>query len=505
MLKSKTGKSILVAGGVFILLTGILWIQAGYTEGRDIRYAARTMLKRTLHILHEAELATREAQKIVSPGCTEAERDQLNNIVAGYPHLHSVTLVKQNITRCSSLTGRQNHDLSEIHFTERTLSLFLYRPPSHSGQGYPLLVLATPQSPTVRIDAAINGLFLQNRLNALSDSRRLWLRVGEQVMDASGNITPLNALPADSTTELADTRVPVSVLYYRHSSLTLIDFIKTWPLFLLASLLLSFIAGALHYRWYNHRIPARETLLQALRDGEFRTVYQSVIGSDNGKIVGFEALCRWYHPKEGTVSPDIFIPLAEQCGIITLLTQYQLEQIQRDASKIASLAGDTFYISVNFSRQHYTSGTFIHDCRHFIRTLKPLGGQLIIEITEREPMDLSPAQLEKFAWLRQAGAGIALDDFGTGYSNLSYLPSLKPDYLKIDKMFVSHMEPGHTTLLDCVIDLANSLGIHTIAEGVETEEQAKYLSARRVDSQQGYYWYHPMDMQTLVSTLSKAP
>lgn len=120
-------------------------------------------------------------------------------------------------------------------------------------------------------------------------------------------------------------------------------------------------------------------------------------------------------------------------------------------------------------------------------------------------MDLSPAQLEKFEWLRQAGAGSALDDFGTGYSNLSYLPSLKPDYLKIDKMFVSHMEPGHTTLLDCVIDLANSLGIHTIAEGVETAEQAEYLSARGVNSQQGYYWYYPMDMQTLVSTFNQFP
>lgn len=373
MIKSKTGKSILVTGGVFILLTGILWIQAGYTEDRDIRYATRTMLKRTLHILHEAEQATREAQKVISPGCTEAERDKLNNIVAGYPHLHSVTLVGQNITRCSSLTGRQNHDLSKIHFTERPLSLFLYRP-NRSEQGYPLLVLASPQSSSVRIDAAINGLFLQNRLNALSDSHRLWLRVGEQIMDARGNITPLNSLPAGSTTELADTQVPVSVLYDRHSSLTLIDFIKTYPLFLLASLLLSFTAGALHYRWYNQRIPARETLLLALRNGEFRTVYQPVVGSDNGQIVGFEALCRWYHPEEGAVSPDIFIPLAEQYGVITILTQYQLEQIQRDASKIASLAGASFYISVNFSRQHYTSGTFIHDCHHFIRTLTPWGG-----------------------------------------------------------------------------------------------------------------------------------
>ncbi|MDM2934138.1 EAL domain-containing protein [Citrobacter sp. Cu233] len=99
---------------------------------------------------------------------------------------------------------------------------------------------------------------------------------------------------------------------------------------------------------------------------------------------------------------------------------------------------------------------------------------LAVEITEREQLALTPETEKRLAWLRRAGAAVALDDFGTGYSNLAWVSSLKPDYLKIDKLFVSHMQTGHTELLDCVTGLAAKLGINTIAEGVETPEQIAY-------------------------------
>lgn len=497
-----TAWSVLAACSVFCLLVSVLWIQARHLDREDNQHQAEDILNYTHVVLREAGNATKESEKFAHVACTEAAQNGLSDIAATYPHLHSITLINHGYAQCSSLTGAQIRDLSHIHFTGHSLTR-LALSTSGKTRRSPMLILATLLPGERRTDTAISGLFLQNHMKAHAANTSLWLRVGEQMMDAQGQFTSVKNRPKGAV-ELVDPELPFSLIYDESATLPVVRFMQNWPLPLLASLLVALASGVICYRWISREVSPRRRIHQALINGDIRTVYQPIVSSGSGKIIGFEALCRWQHKTEGFISPDIFIPQAEQTGVIVLLTQYQLAQIARDMKTLAPLISGPFYISINFSRQHYTSGAFVYDCLEFMRALKPLGGKMLIEITEREPLELTPGQTKKFRYLRHAGAGIALDDFGTGYSNLAYISSLAPDYLKIDKLFVSRMSQHHTILLDCVTDMVDKLGIQAIAEGVETAEQAEYLRQRGVDSQQGYHWHKPMDKQMLFNLLKTA-
>ena len=492
--------SMLVFLAVFSLLSGMLWIQAANVAREDTRLAAENMRNYVRLLLQEADQAARTSVRIPSTGCTEQERNSLSGIIAGAPHLHSITRIINGHSSCSSLTGQMVRDLSHIPFTQHLLSLQTWQAPG-SSHPYPLLILTMSSGDNARSDIGIDGIFLQNHMRFPLATHPLWIRVGNNMLGPQGvewNVR--TSLPAHSR-ELKDPTLPFSVLYSTDSGLSAGIFIHTWPLPLGGALILGLIAGAFCYRQLSRQFSPRLTLLKAIRKGEIRTIYQPIVSSSDGGIVGVEALCRWHHPTDGVISPDVFIPMMEQTGLIVLLTQYQLEQIAQDMIIIAPLLGRPFYVSVNFSQKHYTSGTFLHDCDHLIKTLRQSGCQLVVEITEREELKMTPEITKRFTWLRSAGVAIALDDFGTGYSNLSYIASLKPDYLKIDKMFVSHMRPGHTMLLDCVIELAAKLRISTIAEGIETQEQAAYLKEKGVNSQQGFYWHRPADREALIVSI----
>lgn len=494
---------MLASVGVFAILSGLLWLQADSLDRKETRMVAENMHRYMRHILREARRVSLASEQIVATRCTEPERNRLSDIIAGAPHLHSITRLVDGTPVCSSLTGQVSRQgLSHISLTGQMLSLQSYPAPG-AGEHYPLLILAIAHGNHVRTDVAINGVFLQSHLRRTQD-RQTGIRVGDRILGAQGTISTAPVpLPARYAA-LTDDELPFSVIYSTASGLTPGRFIRTWPLPLGGALLLALVTGGLCRRQIFSRATPRKNLLTAIRSGDIRTVYQPIVRSSDGSVVGFEALCRWHHPTEGMISPDVFIPLAEQTGLIVLLTQYQLEQIARDVKDIAPLLAHPFYISVNFSRQHYTSGAFLHDCDHLIKSFRPLKCRLVVEITEREQLVLTPETEKRFTWLRQAGAAIALDDFGTGYSNLAWVSALKPDYLKIDKLFVSHMRPGHTALLDCVTELAGKLGLHTIAEGIETPEQAAYLKEKGVDSQQGFYWYHPMDKPALTTALGRS-
>ncbi|WP_347290558.1 EAL domain-containing protein, partial [Kluyvera georgiana] len=454
--------SALASGAVFSLLSGLLWLQAVSIERDDTRRAAESIRGYVHLLLEEASWAADLSGAIPSADCTEQERNHLSDIIAGAPHLHSITRIVDGHVSCSSVTGQADRNLSQVPFAGQMLSLQTWQVPG-SQRDYPLLMLATLHDEHMRSETGVNGLFLQNRLRVPFSERQLWIRVGDNVLGPQGIVARARVLLPTGSKELADSELPFSVIYSTVSGVSAINFIRDWPLPLAGGLVLALIAGAACYRLFSRQSSPRQNLLRALRRGEIQTVYQPIVSSADGSIVGFEALCRWHDQADGAISPDVFIPMAEQTGLIVLLTQYQLEQIARDMKVIAPLLAHPFYVSVNFSRQHYTSGAFLHDCDHLLKSFRPLGCRMVVEITEREQLEMTAETAKRFAWLRSAGATIALDDFGTGYSNLSYITALEPDYLKIDKLFVSHMRPGYTVLLDCVIELAAKLGIHTIA------------------------------------------
>ena len=174
---------------------------------------------------------------------------------------------------------------------------------------------------------------------------------------------------------------------------------------------------------------------------------------------------------------------------------------------LAEKLPDGFHISLNFSASHITSPTFVEECLHFRSGFSRQDLNLVIEVTEREPLDMSEDTIRTLNGLHEKGFGIALDDFGTGYSGLSYLDTLDIDYIKIDSTFVSQVNASaeSTVILDVVLDLARKLSIRIVAEGVETRGQADYLRHNHVVFMQGYYYFRPVSLQGLAMILLSRP
>jgi diguanylate cyclase (GGDEF)-like protein len=222
----------------------------------------------------------------------------------------------------------------------------------------------------------------------------------------------------------------------------------------------------------------------ALGKGEFHLHYQPFMDISRGEVVGLEALVRWQHPGRGLVSPDQFIPIAEENGLIVPLGEWIIRQACADAARFPAAAR----VAVNVSVAQFRSPHFVQTVVSALASSKLPPHRLELEITETVLMQGSDGALKALHQLRSIGVRIALDDFGTGYSSLSYLSSFPFDKLKIDRSFVRDLgdSPHCAAIVRAIIGLGASLGICTTAEGVETPEQLDFLREAGCTEAQGY-------------------
>ena len=218
--------------------------------------------------------------------------------------------------------------------------------------------------------------------------------------------------------------------------------------------------------------------------------YQPLVRLKDGTVAGFEVLARWNHPSRGFISPEVFISLAEETGLIGQLTQSILRQACRDAAQWP----DKIKISVNLSPVQLKDVALPDQLLSMLRTLDFLPKRLEIEITETALVDDDKAASAILTRLRAAGIDIALDDFGTGYSSLHNLRMFPVTKLKIDKSFVRSMttDENSTKLISGILALSRSLGIATTAEGIEEPSEADFLLSSGCDFGQGYFYAKPM-------------
>ena len=248
-----------------------------------------------------------------------------------------------------------------------------------------------------------------------------------------------------------------------------------------------------------------------LRDGldnrEFEIWYQPVIDLQAGRCCGAEALIRWRHPERDLIPPDLFITLAEETGIIIPMTRWLMQEVGEKMGPL--LRSDrSLHIAINLAPAHVASFEIVEDARRTVEVHGIEPSQILFELTERGLID-DPACRRVIGALSDLGSEVAVDDFGTGYSSLAYINKFKLDYLKLDKAFVSaigRMSPA-ARLTDVIIDMAKSLGLKIIAEGVETEEQARYLRDSGVNSAQGWFYSRPLTARAFLEFLkiSSAP
>jgi sensor c-di-GMP phosphodiesterase-like protein len=224
----------------------------------------------------------------------------------------------------------------------------------------------------------------------------------------------------------------------------------------------------------------------AVQRGEFIVHYQPIIALDSGACVGAEALVRWQQPDGVLVPPDAFIPLAEESGLILPITDLVVAEVIRELGP--TLAADpALHVAINVSAEDIKSGRVQSVLEHALRGTGIDSGQLWVEATERSLMDIDAARTT-ITRLRGAGHTVSIDDFGTGYSSLQYLQGLPLDALKIDKSFVDTIGTHSATsaVTAHIIEMAKTLQLRTIAEGVERQEQLDYLRAHGVDLAQGW-------------------
>jgi EAL domain-containing protein (putative c-di-GMP-specific phosphodiesterase class I) len=243
----------------------------------------------------------------------------------------------------------------------------------------------------------------------------------------------------------------------------------------------------------RRRSDLQHDLAAAADEGQLRVHYQPVVRVADGGTAGFEALVRWEHPELGLVPPVEFIPLAEETGLVVGIGRWVLAEAVRQATRWITEHGRPLRMSVNLSPRQLLDD----DVPAFVQeVLADTGfppGLLLLEVTETvfvRDVDRVVAELER---LRTLGVRIAIDDFGTGFSSLSYLRRLPADLLKIDRSFVTDLAGGGSsrTLVSSIVELARTLGLEVVAEGVETESQRRVLQDLGCGLAQGYLFAPP--------------
>jgi len=238
-----------------------------------------------------------------------------------------------------------------------------------------------------------------------------------------------------------------------------------------------------------------------LKAEEFEVHFQPIIDLNTGRIDKAEALVRWQHPGKGMVSPEEFIPLAEETGLIHKIGYWVFNESARWAGRWSEKFNEDFQVSVNMSPIQFRveDSVFANEWLNYLEDYSLCGNNLVVEITEGLLLNVEPEVINKLLWLRDAGIQVAVDDFGTGYSSLSYLKKFDIDYLKIDKTFVHNLElnPNDIALSEAIIVMAHKLGLKVIAEGVETEIQRTLLKSAGCDYVQGYLYSRPVPPKEL--------
>jgi len=250
-------------------------------------------------------------------------------------------------------------------------------------------------------------------------------------------------------------------------------------------------------------------LRRAVERGEMTLYFQPIVSLESGRIVGFETLIRWNHTERGLVSPDEFVPLAEETGVIVELGEWVLGEACRQMGDWQSryVLDPPLVVSVNLSVRQFSQLTLVSDvCQSLAKTgLDPR--HLKLEITETALMENSERAATMLAELKRNNIKLCLDDFGTGYSSLSYLHKLPIDTIKIDKSFVSDMvrNKDNLEIVRTITMLAHNLGMDVIAEGVETAEQLAQLRALGCQSAQGYLFSRPLGRADAEELIKSAP
>ncbi|MEN4634852.1 cyclic di-GMP phosphodiesterase [Pantoea agglomerans] len=490
-----------MAGGLFFLLFAALSLhqtwQKRERQHQQLLENSRTALQQTLSSLINSTLSP--LLPFTHTACNTINRE-LTSRAAFAGNLRAILLVKEGNAFCSSATGSFNLPLNVIaplsdisrdidlqlmpgtplQPNKPALALWIKNPGSlQSGVFATLNITLAPYQLLASGHPEITGMALVAQRSALTS----WQSV---VIQNKNLPMPLH--------QQALTGYPLQFVLYG-STLAFSDYQNI----LLSGLLLSLlVSGACWLLLSVYQRPGKE-LIRGMKRGEFHVEYQPLVTSHDGQPYGMEALLRWTHPTKGPIPPDVFIHYAEAQNLIIPLTRHLFQLVSRDAHLLCHTIPRHACLSLNISPLHLADSGFRQDVLRWLDTMPADHFTYVFEITERAMVrDENVGEL--FDWLHQQQIHIAIDDFGTGHSALIYLERYDFDYLKIDRGFVQSIGTDSLTspVLDTVLQLAKKLNLKSVAEGVETGEQAAWLINRGVTHLQGYIFSRPLRPETLI-------
>ncbi|WP_111805217.1 EAL domain-containing protein [Aeromonas allosaccharophila] len=486
------GCGILLLGGISVIWQTVTEIEQD-AESRLQR--AQLMFDRTLGYAQQAAM---NVEKVIGAPCAEAAL-LLREQVIMVPDVRSANLTIGRQIYCTSLYGEYDGPMGPDNYVDGKLQLFSG---NETTPDRPLIVLRHEVEKGSAL-IAVDGYYLLNTLDVASKNSSMALVVGDKALFGSGQVGAAPSPAEEGYMALSSASFPyqVATLVTNDDYLT-----HAWRYSrdtLLLSPLLALLIGFGTFRLMGRSSSPAEELKRALIEEEFIPYLQPVVTGADEQCRGCEVLMRWQHPKQGMISPDRFIPLAEDSGLIVPMTSLLMAQVRDHFAPHASKLPAGFHFGFNICASHCKDLSLLIDCRAFINAFKDNPVKLVLELTERELIVADETTDQLFAELRQLGVMIAIDDFGTGHSSLTYLQQFQVDALKIDQSFVGMIgsDALSSHIVENVIDLATRLGLQLVAEGVETQVQADYLQARHVDYLQGYLYGRPIPMKQFRQTL----
>lgn len=441
------------------------------------------------NLLDETRKAARLAESWTGKECSRQLESQLNAVITRELRMLVVNLLKGDQIYCSSLLDNKGDQVNLHSYNALGVKI----DDSNRSAGVPAF--------------SLYQRFAHGGIVVSADLRYLWGIIGSSsnndarfALLVNNNLLTQKGIihGAEAQQQLAgyDARFSTDLytLVWRSAGVNDIwrALFGSW-FYLLIIITLPLVLTALTWLLLTRRRSLYQYLINAVHDDDIVPYYQPIVCASSNRVVGAEILARWDHPEIGFIPPDIFISVAEKTQTIGLMTENLLKRVIADCQHPDNALPKGFIFNVNISNTHLTSSDFCAFASEFGARFKTLGQRLTFEFTENEQIELNDDLMHKIKVIRDSGIAISLDDFGTGFSNLSWISSLSPDSIKIDRMFINQISPDASTpLINCVIDMAKQMGIKTVAEGVEHDYQAAWLQENNIDYFQGYYYSRPL-------------
>lgn len=248
-------------------------------------------------------------------------------------------------------------------------------------------------------------------------------------------------------------------------------------------------------------------LRKAIALNQIHAFYQPIVACESGDIAGFEALARWQHPEMGLVSPGQFIPIAEECGAISAIGRFMLEEAIQQLAQWNRITDKTLYMSINISKRQMLQPGFIAHLKTVLDHNDVQPSQVNLEVTETVVIDHGDTIVNILQQCKDLGLRLSMDDFGTGLSSLTHLHQYPVDVLKIDQAFVKHLDEKsmYTAVILAIVTLAKNLGMSIVVEGIERVEQLVQIQALDCEYAQGYLFSKPVPAEQAVKLIQRKP